>query len=233
LAGTSGLLSKDRPQRIFGSLKMSYKATEISKAFREHYAKKLEQYGPTAAGVDWIKEATAELTYFYALKLIRSDHPQTQIKVLDVGCGYGGLLTYAEQHGFDLDYTGIDIVPEMIEHGKKLHPQATFLVGDFLDLQDVGQYDYVICNGAMTIKLKASTLEMHHYVDAMLRKMFGAAKVGLSFNVMTNRVNFQVENSYYRSPVETLAFCLSELSENVVLDHDHPRYQFWTYVYRA
>jgi SAM-dependent methyltransferase len=205
----------------------------ISEAFREHYAKKLEKHGPTAAGVDWVKEAAAEMSYFYAMKLIRSADLKKKIKVLDVGCGYGGLLAYAKQNGFDLDYTGIDIVPEMIEHGRKLHPKATFLVGDFLELKDMGQYDYVICNGAMTIKLKASTLEMHHYVDAMLRKLFCAAKVGLSFNVMTNRVNFQAENSYYRSPVETLAFCFSELSENVVLDHDHPRYQFWTYVYRS
>lgn len=204
----------------------------ISEAFSDHYAKKLEQHGPTAAGVDWNKEETANLTYHYALKLIRPEYVRNRIMVLDVGCGYGGLLSYAKQHGFDMDYTGIDIVPEMTKHGAILHPDAKFIAGDFLKVVDLGRFDYVVCNGAMTIKLKASVLDMHRYADAMSRKMYEAAQTGLSFNLITNRVNFQVENSYYRSPVETLAFCLSELSDRVIIDYDHPRYQFWTYVYR-
>ena len=204
----------------------------ISEAFGKHYAKKLEEHGPTAAGVDWIKEESANSSYHYALKLIRPEHIESKIKVLDVGCGYGGLLTYAKQQGFDIDYTGVDIVPEMISHGKNLHPDAKFIAGDYLKVGDVGCYDYVVCNGAMTIKLQASILDMHRYADAMIRKLYEACQIGMAFNVMTTRVNFQAENSYYRSPVETLAFCLSELSDRVIIDHDHPRYQFWTYVYR-
>ena len=145
---------------------------EISEAFGEHYSKKLQEHGPTAAGVDWIKEETANLSYQYALELIRQEHIKNKITVLDVGCGYGGLLSYAKQRGFELEYTGIDIVPEMIEHGKNLHPDAKFIVGDFQKVGDVGSFDYIVCNGAMTIKLQASILEMHRYADAMIRNMY-------------------------------------------------------------
>ena len=74
----------------------------ISEAFSEHYAKKLEEHGPTAAGVDWVKEDSANQSYHYCSKLFRPEHIQKRITVLDVGWGYGGFLTYAKQLGLRL-----------------------------------------------------------------------------------------------------------------------------------
>jgi SAM-dependent methyltransferase len=205
---------------------------DISQAFKKHYTSRVVEHGPNAAGVDWIQTETANVTYRYMIELFRDSPREAPIQLLDVGCGYGGLLAYAKEHGFTLDYTGIDIVPEMIEHGRHLHPDAKFILGDFTTMKHLGHYDYVTCNGILTLKLAASILDMHKYADSMIRKMFDACKIGMCFNVMTTRVNFQIEDSYYRSPVETLAFCLSELSNKVKIDHNHPRYQFTTYVYR-
>lgn len=174
----------------------------------------------------------ASLSYEYALQLIRREHRGGRPTLLDVGCGYGALLSHARDKGIGLDYTGIDIVPEMIEHARGLHRDGRFICGDFLLMNDIGRYDYVVCNGILTIKLKASTIDMDKYFNVFVKKLYDSCGIGTSFNLMTNKVNFQVEDSYYRSPVETLAFCMSELSNRVILNHDHPRFQFWTYVYR-
>ncbi|QIG51351.1 class I SAM-dependent methyltransferase [Nordella sp. HKS 07] len=206
--------------------------TDISELFREHFARRLAEHGPTAAGVDWMREEMAHLSYDYALQLVRREHHGTRPTLLDVGCGYGALLSYAQDKGIDLDYTGIDIVPEMIGYARSLHKNGNFICGDFLLMNEMRRYDYVVCNGILTIKLRATTLDMDRYFNALVKKLYDCCNIGTCFNLMTNKVNFQVENSYYRSPVETLAFCMSELSSKVVLNHDHPRYQFWTYVYR-
>ncbi len=52
--------------------------------------------------------------------------------MLDVGCGMARLYDTASKHG--LTYAGIDISPEQILEGKKLHPQADLSVGSMLSL---------------------------------------------------------------------------------------------------
>ena len=206
---------------------------EISDAFARHYGEKIKEHGPTAKGLDWGAEADVALRYGKMLEVLRADDPGRVPTVLDVGCGYGGLLRHAESAGVALQYTGIDIVAETIEHGRAVCPGAEFLVGDLLKW-DFGdrRFDYVVCSGILTLKLTASILDMHRYFQALVRRMFGLCDEGIAFNVMTNCVNFTADNLYYRSPVEVLAFCLSDLSTKVRLDQSYALYEFTTYVYR-
>jgi hypothetical protein len=81
------------------------------------------------------------------------------------------------------------------------------------------------------MKLTASILDMNRYANGLIRKMFALSKVGVAFDIMSNQVNFMVENSYYRSPIEIFAFCLSELSTKVAVDHAYERYEYTTYVF--
>lgn len=60
---------------------------------------------------------------------------------------------------------------------------------------------------------------MDHFLEALVRQMFALCKVGIAFNVMSSYVNFTAPNLYYRSPVEMLAWCMSEVSTKVMLDH--------------
>jgi SAM-dependent methyltransferase len=210
---------------------------DVSAAFAAHYAAKLREHGATAAGVDMGSrgEETAEQSYRKALALIRPQHADAAPSLLDVGCGYGALRAFAEGRGRRLDYVGIDIVPEMIDLARAANPDSEFHVGDFLDYDfGVRRFDYVVCAGSiLTIRLKASILEMERYARRLIRRMWDLSDVGIAFELMTNRVNFMVDQSYYVSPVEMLAWCLSELSGKVAIDHAYERYAFTTYVYRG
>jgi len=52
--------------------------------------------------------------------------------VLDVGCGPGTLTAYLAER--DIEVSGIDLSPRMIDHARRLYPQCTFTVGSATDL---------------------------------------------------------------------------------------------------
>jgi hypothetical protein len=49
---------------------------------------------------------------------------------------------------------------------------------------------------------------------------------------MTSYVNYQASNLYYRNPAELLAWCMSQLTSKVRLDHAYPLYEYTVYLYR-
>ena len=132
----------------------------------------------------------------------------------------------------DIKYSGIDVVPAMIHDARKRLPQFEFHNADFLDYES-SEYDYLVCNGILTQKLSATTLEMNLFFADFVRKMYKHANVGIAFNVMSTFVNFQNENLYYRNPSETLAWCMTELSPHVVLNAAYkPWFEYTVYVYK-
>jgi SAM-dependent methyltransferase len=52
--------------------------------------------------------------------------------VLDVGCGPGHLTAHLRSLG--VDATGIDLVPEFVDHARAAHPESRFEQGSMLEL---------------------------------------------------------------------------------------------------
>ena len=50
------------------------------------------------------------------------------VSLLDVGCGYGALADLIKELKINIDYVGIDVVPEMVLAGEKRHPESVFRV---------------------------------------------------------------------------------------------------------
>lgn len=203
----------------------------ITKALRDHYSACFEAHGATPAGVDWGTQQSVDLRYRNMLAVIDPDRSHGRPAVLDVGCGYAGLLTYAKSHEVDLRYTGIDVCDEMIACAAQDHPEAELRACDLFDLDPSATYDYVVCSGVLTQKLAASNLEMAAFARESVRRMWAIARHGVAFNAMTSHANYYAPNLFYWNPAEALAFCLS-LSSKVRLDHAYPLYEFTAYVYR-
>ena len=148
------------------------------------------------------------------------------------GCGYGALLAHAISEDIDLRYTGIDVAANMIEWAAANLPTGLFIHGDVLDVELHEPFDYVVCNGILTQKLEVSGLEMDAFASRMIRRLFSLCTIGVAFNVMTTKVNHFSNNLYYRNPVELFAWCLSEITPHVKLDHAYPLYEYTVYLYR-
>lgn len=205
----------------------------ISQALGQHYAATFDKHGATAKGVDWGPAADVTLRYEKMLDVLEPGiAAQRTVSLLDVGCGYGGLLEHAQGRGIALDYTGIDMAENMIAHARASFPPAAFHAGDVLALAGSRQFDYVVCNGILTQKLLTSIMAMNVYAQRLMRKMFDLCQRGVAFNIMSNQVNFMAENLYYRSPVEVLSFALSELTRKVRIDHAYRLYEYTVYLYR-
>ena len=203
----------------------------VSKRLKEHYEKTFSEFGASSRGVDWGKDEDLVLRYENMLSVIKKES-DTSASILDVGCGYGGLLDYAVDRGSELNYTGIDVAENMIDHAKNHHENGVFYLGDVLHHPFDQRFDYVVCNGILTQKLATTIREMDQFANALIRRMFELCNTGIVFNIMSNKVNFMAENLYYRSPVEMLSFCLDNLSSKVRIDHAYPLYEYTVYVYR-
>lgn len=204
----------------------------ITQALRAHYAGTFDRHGATSRGVDWGAPQDVEIRYSRMLDVIQEDGSRP-VSLLDVGCGYGGLYQYAQSRGISLRYTGIDVADNMIAHATQAFPDARFICADVFEFEPDAPFDYVVCNGILTQKLSTSIKEMDRYCQRLIKRLFDCCGTGVAFNVMTTKVNFMAENLYYRNPVELLAYCMSEVTDKVRLDHAYPLYEYTMYLYKA
>lgn len=216
---------------------------KLTALFKDYHARMFRQHGATPRGVDWNDEGEMIFRYDKMLDVLGKNFlaPQASPSLLDVGCGWGGLLRHARGKGMALRYTGIDVVGEMIEYCRANHADAEFIHGDVFEHRPGAPYDVVVCNAILTQRLTASITEMDAFARRLVRAMFDLSRHGIAFNMMSNRVNFTVENLFYKSPVEMFAHCLEQLSPRVILDHGYSSlssgkgkyYDFTVYVFKS
>lgn len=203
----------------------------ITEALRRHYAERFDRHGATSEGVDWGTDGSRMLLrYEKMLAVIGTSGGKPT--VLDAGCGYGGLLQHLGERGMQADYTGIDVAENMIEWARAHLPAGTFVLGDVLDYPFKSEFDYVVCSGILTQKLEAAGGDMDRYAARLVRRLYSLCRRGAAFNVMTTKVNYFANNLYYRNPAEMLAWCMSEITPHVRLDHAYPLYEYTVYLYR-
>ncbi|MDD4761557.1 MAG: class I SAM-dependent methyltransferase [Candidatus Pacebacteria bacterium] len=203
----------------------------ITRNFKKHYRSTFITHGPTAKGADWKNQTDADLRCRFMLEIL-DDHSSNKIpSILDVGCGFGSLLKIAKHQKISLDYTGLDIVPEMITAAKKIHPSAKFFNNDIFALSDRHRFDYVVANGLLTQKLQASNAAMEKFMFRLINKMWSLAKIGIAFNVLTSRVDFKSPENFYYDP----AFLLKKtekLTRFFKIRHDSSFFEYTVFLYK-
>src|SRR5690606_36837769 len=87
----------------------------ISARLGAHYDETFRLHGATSQGVDWGADAgRLALRYDRMLDIARAE-ANTGWSLLDVGCGFGGLLEHARARGMQPKYYGVDVSESMIE----------------------------------------------------------------------------------------------------------------------
>ncbi|MCA9789035.1 MAG: class I SAM-dependent methyltransferase [Cyanobacteria bacterium HKST-UBA05] len=209
----------------------------ITEAFRAHHLDLFETHGATPQGLGWRNQETTDLRYEKMLAVIPAPLSKQSVTLLDVGCGFGGLYTYAKTHRPDLNlhYTGIDLCAPMIDHARQLlaDDSVCLEVSSLFDYQPGEAFDFVVCNGILTQKLTTTIPAMDAYAQALVSRMFELARVGVAFNCMSSKVDYTEDHLYYRHPLDFLGFCFNTLSPDVRLDHSYPLYEYTIYVYHG
>jgi SAM-dependent methyltransferase len=146
--------------------------------------------------------------------------------VLDVGCGLGD-FSYYRQRG----YTGIDVVPEMIEAASSRHPAIAteFLECDLLTPPALGErrFDAVVASGIFGIAIRPA------YPSQMIAAMWKHARKLLAFNMLSAEVHKSEREAFeaYYEIGEIAAMCQC-LTPYVMIDHTYRRNDFTVCMYR-
>ena len=154
----------------------------------------------------------------------------SECSVLDVGCGLGAFLKYAQEIYPNLLYTGSDINPKMITGAIKRHPKAEFINTDITSSSSElrgRKFDYVFLSGALNL-----TEDKHDKnIREMMEAMFKLAKKGVAINFLSIFSDYLTPGEYYSNPEVILRLAFS-ISPKVVLRHDYMKHDFTLYLYK-
>jgi ubiquinone/menaquinone biosynthesis C-methylase UbiE len=149
-------------------------------------------------------------------------------RVLDLGCGIGDFYPLLIEKFGTLDYTGIDLVPEMVQHASKKYPHARFLCRDLFTERLDESFDYVLAS----VVFNNAIPDRDAYMRELLRIGFQHCTLGLGFNFISTHVNYTEVELAYHDPAQVLDFCIRELTRKVVLHHHYERADVSVFAYR-
>ncbi len=151
----------------------------------------------------------------------------TGASICDVGCGFGDLCDYLQEHFIGFKYTGIDISPSLVHKAGELHPQHRFYCIDISEETLTESVDYFLLSGTLSYRIE-NNMET---TSRVLSRLFALARKGIAVNFLSTYVNFQREYNYHYRPEDMFSFARS-LTKWVALRHDYPLWEFTIYLYK-
>jgi len=190
----------------------------------QRYSRRLQRYGPTPEALGWSKPKQ-NLRYRILLEYWSNAKISAAPHVLDFGCGFGDLFGYARAHNLQINYTGLDINPDLIAVARERYPEARFLPSG-VELEKLNEkFDVVVASGIHNYRVSDNM----SYINETMKLFNRIARVGFSINFLSSKVNFRREENYYASPEEILVAAF-QYSSRVVVRHDYMPFEFTVYV---
>jgi SAM-dependent methyltransferase len=196
-----------------------------------YYRQKLAEHGPGARGMDWKDEASQRLRFDVIARYLDFARRPS---ILDVGCGSGAFLAYCREQGYDVDYLGLDICPEMAAACRERFGPDAAVEGQVDTLAEQGrQFDYVVASGTFNARLSAGPDEWRRHFHDSIATMFRLCRVGTVVNMMTSFVDLRYDRLYYATVDEMAELAVERLSRAFIIDHSYPLWEMTLAVYRS
>jgi SAM-dependent methyltransferase len=203
-------------------------------ALKEHYERKLQEYGPNSKGMDWPNPEDLEKRFKILSGVIKFEG-NVKTSLLDLGCGVGLFIPFLSENKIldKLNYKGVDISEKMIEAAKILHPTFDFELRDILQSPfESESFDYIIMNGLLTEKQSMSQLEMTKFAQDIIQTSFKICNQGLSFNVMSSHVDWKRDDLFHWELDNLVAFLVKSCTRNIKIHMDYGLYEYTVYLYK-
>jgi SAM-dependent methyltransferase len=198
-----------------------------------HYEACLERHGDSHLGVDWPRAEDLDTRHRVMLDVIRPED-RRPVRLLDFGCGASHLYEYIRREGVEgIEYAGLDISERFIALSREKFPENPYWCVDVLaaDTEALPRFDYAVMNGVFTVKPGLSFEAMWRFFTRVVERVFALAEVGIAFNVMSKRVDWEREDLFH-VPFDTLAAWLTErVSRHFTFRHDYGLYEYTAHVY--
>lgn len=184
------------------------------------YQKRWEQHGHSPLSLGWTKGK--QDTRF---DILLGGFPCENQSFLDVGCGFGDLISALRKKTSSFSYLGVDMVPQFLNQARSLYsdPRIRFQVCDFLSYPFDEMHDYAVASGIFAFYL--AEVDNYDYIHNVLQKMFVLSRKAVSVDFLSDRVNFKRHNIFYANPGRILEIGLS-LTRRIQLRHDYMPFEF-------
>lgn len=186
--------------------------------YREH----INKFGiNTFGGVSWSSKQNQEVRF----RVLSEIGDLNNSSVLDVGCGFGSFYKFLSTRFSGISYTGIDIVPEMINTCRQNFPGVSFLEGDISQV-NLNKFDFVFASGTLSFKVENYK---QIYFD-MIRKMYDLSTIGTGFNLLLAEHHID-DHEFATYTIEEIKKYCSTISNRMVIRQDYLPYDFTVYLY--
>lgn len=212
---------------------------------KKFYKKSFDIHGASVKGMSW-SNSSEPAHNFRTNKLLeiidQKLNSKQKISILDVGCGYGySIPLLVKKIGYEnLNYHGIDLLPEFINCAKEKYISEKNITFETIDLESFAKndnrtFDYIICNGIFTLNHSESQLEWKKIFFNFIKDYFEKANIGISFNIVTTHCNYLDQNQFHFSPSEMISYILNCVTDKVKIDHSYPSgfYEYCCFLYKS
>ena len=200
----------------------------------EFYIKAFDEYGDDAPeSVHWLNVENQNIRFDVLLGVANI----TGFKILDVGCGLGDLYRYFLNRKIELDYTGIDIMPEFIEKAQEKYPDAKLILGNITEYAEQlraynnlspAPFDYVLASGALSFKVEHNK----EFYFSFIKTMYDLAGKAVAFNMLNK--NDHVDDAQFAAydPEKIREYCQT-FCDDVQIVVDYLPQDFTVYLYKS
>ena len=200
---------------------------DLARAYHPYYAERADEK-ERARQVGWRDRYAQEMRFHQFLRAIR--HPADQrFEVADLGCGLGDLLPFLRSKGFSaLNYSGYDIIADMIAAASASHNDARASFRCIEDVSDIDACDYCFASGIFNARLGHSDEAWWEHVRTCVREMATRSRFGAAFNMLSTYSDADRQDSslYYADPCRVFDWCKREITPDVALLHDYGQWDF-------
>lgn len=196
----------------------SYEQRVVIDFFRLH----VRLFGNDWRALGW----QSRQTQYARFAVLSEIGPLAHTRILDVGCGLGDLYGYLQARDIPVEYTGYDLLPDMIERARQRYPDACFMVRDVLQGLGAERFDYVLSSGAFNISFGENMRAMRH----VLRQMFDCCTRGVAINFLSIADAGHDPIFYRYDRQEMLAYCQT-FCPQVQLREDYLPNDFTLYLF--
>jgi SAM-dependent methyltransferase len=192
----------------------------------DFYAERWEQFGYDTRSLGIGSRESQEIRFSVLTQIADLQGAS----ILDVGCGFGDLLSYLEGKGIAVRYSGLDLQPAFIEEARRRHPAGDFHCADIERFEPSAHFDFVFVSGTFNVKFRE---DQEAWVFRMLRKMFSMAERGVGINLLSTYYDpdHYREDMFYVSPERAFTEAQA-ITRRVTLRHDYLPHDFTLFLYR-
>ena len=189
------------------------------KAYQENFIK----YKDTPEGTF---QNNTETQYLRFSRLITQFDFKEKVSIHDVGCGICDMYEFFKEIKLkNFEYSGTEIVPEMVALANEKYSKIKVLNQDILKI-DNQEYDYLVLSGVFNLPGDVKREDWKAFCFKMIDKMYELCNKGISFNFLTSNNTFSAPELFYLNPTEIFDYCLKKHSRFVFLDNSYPLYEF-------